>query len=795
MKISENWLRSRVPLAVSRDELIERLDMIGHEVEGAEVVGKHLDGIVVGQITACARHPEADRLQVCSVDVGTETLQIVCGAPNARVGLKAPLARIGARVGELTIKAAKLRGIESFGMLCSARELGLDADASGLLELPGEAPVGAALAEVLGLPDCTLDLGLTPNRADCLSLEGLAADVAAAFQLPWAPLAVDPLPAQPGRQIEIRLAAPADCPRYCGRFITGIDATAATPAWMRQRLAHSGLRPISLLVDVTNYVMLELGQPLHAFDAGKLSGPIGVRRGRPGEHLRLLDQREVALDDELLVITDADRPVALAGLMGGWDTRIDGAVDAVFLEAAHFAPAALAGRARRLGMATDAAHRFERGVDADLPRRALERATRLILDAAGGSAGEIQEAVAAEHLPARTAVPLRRARIARVLGIEVPDGEVARILRALDMQVVDTPEGWLATPPGRRFDIAIEEDLIEEVARIHGYQHIPDRAPSGQLSAPVVDERLVGLPALCEQLAARGYFEALTYAFCARELLATWGLAGRAIALANPLSAELAVMRTSLLPGLVAALAANRSRQQARVRLFEQGRIFAAPAEAAGAPTELDRIAGAVSGAAHAEQWGEPARALDFFDLKGDIQSLLALTGDAASFDFVAARRPWLHPGQSAELRRGETLVGIMGALHPALIAALGLEDDVHVFELDLAPLRARAVPRPVALSRYPSVRRDLSFELPAEVEYAHVESTVRAAVGELLVDVVLFDRYAGGKLDKAVKSLAIGLILQDSSRTLADADADRCVALAVAALESACNARLRGAG
>ncbi|HEY0178871.1 MAG TPA: phenylalanine--tRNA ligase subunit beta, partial [Dokdonella sp.] len=796
MKISENWLRERVALDADRDALIERLDMIGHEVESAERIGEALDGIVVGEILACAKHPEADRLQVCEVDAGDARLTIVCGAPNARAGLKAPLARIGARVGELTIKAAKLRGVESSGMLCSAKELGLDADASGLLELPPDAPVGAPLARCLGLPDTVLDLGLTPNRGDCLSLEGLAIDVAAAFDAPRAALAIEPVPAVAARRIEIRLDAPADCPRYCGRFVLGLDARAQTPLWMRERLRRSGLRPIGLLVDVTNYVMLELGQPLHAFDAETLRGPIGVRRARAGETLRLLDEREVALDDAFLVIADADRPVALAGLMGGYDTRIGTATANVFLEAAHFAPAALAGRARRLGLHTDAAHRFERGVDPDLPRRALERATRLILDAAGGEPGEIVEACAPAQLPARAPVRLRRARIERVLGIGIADAEVERILRALDLRVEADADGWRATPPGRRFDLAIEEDLIEEVARIHGYERIPERAPRGELAAPSLREDRVDAARLRAQLAARGYHEAITYAFVAGEQLAAWGLERGAIALSNPLSAELSVMRTSLLPGLAAALAANRSRQQTRVRLFEVGRsYFGRPADAssaADAPLEIDRIAGVACGSARAEQWGEQKRALDFFDLKGDVESLLALSGAAGEFRFEPAAAAWLHPGQAAELRRGERVVGLLGALHPDLLKALDLDDDVYAFELDLDALCAARVPSAEALSRYPSVRRDLSFELPDEVPYASVAAAVRDAIGAMLAEIVLFDRYAGENLGKGVKSFAIGLILQDRYRTLTDADADRCVALAVAALESGCKAKLR---
>ncbi len=787
MKISENWLRSRVALNASQDELLERFDMIGHEVESVEHVGRGLDGIVVAQIVACARHPQADRLQVCEVDAGGEILQIVCGAPNARAGLKAPLARIGARVGELTIKAAKLRGMESHGMLCSARELGLDADASGLLELPVDAPVGTALAAYLGLPDAVIDLGLTPNRADCLSLEGLAVDVAAAFDAPFTPLAIDAVAAQGTRTIAVELQSPADCPRYCGRCIDGIDPQAATPGWIVERLNRCGLRSISLLVDVTNYVMLELGQPLHAFDADTVHGPIGVRRARAGERLKLLDEREVELDETFLLITDADRAVALAGLMGGYDTRVTTTTRNVFLEAAHFVPAALAGRARSLGMHTDAAHRFERGVDAQLPRQALERATRLILDAAGGTAGAIVEAVADEHLPQRPAVVLRRARIPRLLGITIEDAEVERILAALEMRVERVDEGWRVVAPSRRFDISIEEDLIEEVARIHGYQRIPDRAPGGALATPSLREDRVGPEALREALVAREYFEAVTYAFVAPEMLAAWQLDDGALALANPLSADLAVMRTSLLPGLATALAGNRRRQQQRVRLFELGNVFGADG------SQTLRIAGVVCGHAAAEQWGKTPRGVDFFDLKGDVQALLALTNDAAAFAFVPAAPGWAHPGQCAAIERGGRVVGHVAALHPRTLKALDLDEAVFAFELDVEPAAARAVPLAQGVSRFPSVRRDLSIELPAEVPYAAVEAAIRDAVGETLADVVLFDRYTGEKLGDDIKSLAIGLILQDRYRTLVDEDADRCMSLAVAALESACRAKLRG--
>jgi phenylalanyl-tRNA synthetase beta chain len=792
MKISENWLRERVEIKADHDALVEKLNMIGHEVESVERVGANLAGVVVARIVECAKHPEADRLQVCKVDAGSgEMLQVVCGAPNARPNLKAPLATIGTKVGELIIKAAKLRGVESSGMLCSAKELGIDADASGLLELADDAPVGAPLAEYLGLPDNVIDLGLTPNRADCLSIVGVANDVGAAFDVMPQPLSFTSVAPSLARTIEVKLEAPGDCPRYCGRFIEGIDPAAKTPLWIVERLRRCGLRSISLLVDATNYVMLELGQPLHAFDADTLRGPIGVRRARAGETLKLLDERDVALDADFLVITDADVPVALGGVMGGYSTRVTPATRNVFLEAAHFAPAVIAGRARKLGMHTDAAHRFERGVDAELPRRALERAAQLIAAAGGGAkVGPIVEAVVPEHLPPRPTITLRRERIRRLLGIEVADAEVARILTALGLKVEAAPDGWRATPPSVRFDLTIEADLIEEIARIHGYDRIPTQAPRGELDAPQLREDRVEVGALRAQLAARDFDEAITYAFVGADLLKAWGLDAGAIALANPLSTDMAVMRTSLLPGLVAALTLNRNRQQERVRLFEVGRVFHHGKDG---PEESMRIAGVVTGPAAQEQWAEKKRPVDFFDLKGDVESMLGLTNASASFRTAPAEVRWLHPGQSASLWRGDRAVGHFGALHPERMRALGLEGDIHAFELDVAALQERPIPRAAAISRFPSVRRDIAVIVPETVAYARLEACVRSAVGADLTELLVFDQYSGKNLGSGVKSLAIGLILQNSSRTLIDADADRCVAAAVAALAAECQAKLRG--
>lgn len=792
MKFSEQWLRELVDLKVDRETLLERLNLTGLEVEGVENLGVGLDRIVVGEIVSADPHPDADKLRVCKVSVGRDAiLQIVCGAPNARVGLKAPLAQIGATVGALTIKAAKLRGIESNGMLCSAKELGLESDASGLLELAADAPAGVALSDYLGLPDTAIELGLTPNRSDCLGMRGLAREIAAQFATRTTLPEIVPVKSTHDAAPTIRLDAPADCPRYCGRMIRGVSGSAVAPLWLRERLRRSGVRSISALVDVTNYVMLETGQPMHVFDAATIDGSIVVRRARAGETLKLLDERVATLSADMLVIADNSKAIALAGVMGGFDTRVTASTTDLILESAHFAPAAIAGRARKLGLHTDASHRFERGVDPELPRLALERATAMLIEIAGGQAGPLVEALVTEHLPQRHPVKLRRDRIKRVLGIAIDAAAVETILRNLGMTVETWADGWMATPPSARFDIAIEEDLIEEVARIHGYETIPTRDPAGEIHVAVVPEDVVATRTLREQLVARDYNEAISYAFVGAPLLEQWNLSDGAIALANPLSADLGVMRTSILPGLVNALAANCNRQQDRVRLFEIGRAYR---HGEAAPIETPRVAGAAIGSAHAEQWGVASRALDVFDIKGDIESLLQMTGASANeFQTRAGGPSWLHPGRAATLLRGDVVVGYYGSLHPQLLKQLDLDVDVYVFEFDLEPLTRRHLPEARALSKFPSVRRDIAVVLPEEVAYADVEACLRDSVGESLAQVFLFDRYVGANLPGGMKSIAIGLILQDVSRTLTDQDSDRCVGQAVAALERGFGATLRG--
>ena len=780
MKFPESWLRQHVKTTATREELAATLTAIGLEVEEMTVLGDALDGVVVARIVECAKHPEADKLQVCQVDAGTHgMLQIVCGAPNARPGLVAPLATIGTQVGELTIKAARLRGVESNGMLCSAKELGLDADASGLLELPADAPVGAPLADYLGLPDASIELKLTPNRADCFGVRGIAFDVAAALGSSVELLDAAPVAAASEATMAIALQAGEAAPRFVGRVLEGVDATAATPAWMAERLRRSGVRPLSFLVDVTQYVMLELGQPMHAYDRDLLVGPIGVRLAREGERLALLNGTEATLDPQFLAITDADCVVGLAGIMGGADTKVTDATRNVFLEAAHFAPAAIIGRSRKLGLHTDAGHRFERGVDPELPRIAVERATRLILEIAGGTPGPVIEAVLPQHLPQPQVIQLRRARLARVLGVQVADAEVERILRALGLGVETKADGWKVTAPTRRFDLAIEEDLIEEIARIHGYDAIPTSLPGGATRLVAASETRVPEHDLREQLVARDFLEAISYAFVDAAWLDAWQMRDVGLPLANPLSAELGVMRPALLPGLVAALGRNAARQQPRVRLFEIGKVFAGGNDA---PVETLRIAAVACGGATAEQWGVGARALDFHDLKGDLEAVAAQAG--ATLAFQPSAPPHAHPGRSAEVLRDGVRIGWIGQLHPRLQQALGLDVDVLAFELDLVPLLARPLPRAAALSRFPSVRRDLAFVVPEAVSWAALEAGVRAAAGASLREVRLFDRYVGKGVETGFKSLAMALILQDESRTLTDRDVESVVAAVVAALE-----------
>ncbi len=791
MKVSQRWLRDWVDLAVSSADLAAQLTMAGLEVDSVEPAAPAFDRIVVGRVVDLIPHPNADRLRVATVDVGqAEPLQIVCGAPNVAVGMYAPTALIGAVLpGDFTIKKSKLRGVESLGMLCSAKELGLAESSDGLLPLPADSTPGQSVRQLLDLDDSLIEIELTPNRGDCLSMEGIAREAATQYRRDFTPLPVAEIPAALSDVFPVALLDPADCPRYIGRVIRGVDPTAETPLWMKERLRRAGVRSLGPLVDVTNYVMLELGQPMHAFDLNRLNGGIEVRRARPGEKLELLNGVVVEPDSETLLIADHQGPLALAGIMGGEISSCTEATRDVFLESAFFAPASIAGRARRYGLQTDSSYRFERGVDPQLQRRAAERATQLLIAMAGGQPGPLIEAVSTEHVPVKPVIRLRPERIHKLLGMTVDGAEVEEILRRLGMAISSEGNHWLIMPPSSRFDLTLEEDLIEEIARIYGYGQVPSNRPLTRLAMTPQPEGRVALDRFRTVLVQRGFQEAITYSFVDPAIQRLLDPNREPLALANPISADLAVMRTSLWPGLLKALVHNQKRQQARVRLFEHGLIFV-PAEA-GLLQEA-WIGGVIVGAALPEQWGAPARTADFFDLKADVEALLALSGEPEAFAFVAAAHPALHPGQSARIERAGEPVGWLGALHPRVARALDVEGDSFVFELRLANLQLARTPAFRELSRFPASRRDLAIIVDETVTSGAIQSCIRQHGGELLREVRLFDVYRGKGVPEGRKSLALGLILQDLSHNLTDSVVDEVVSGIITGLAERFGATLR---
>jgi phenylalanyl-tRNA synthetase beta chain len=786
MKISEFWLRESVDLTnISRSQLLDKLTAAGLEVEGCEDVAPAFSGVVVGAIIACEKHPDADKLRVCQVDIGaSETLQIVCGAPNARLGLKAPLALVGSTLpGGLTIKVGKLRGVDSFGMLCSRTELGLPtAGVDGLFELPADAPLGISIREYLTLDDAIIELKMTPNRSDCLGVQGLARELCALFNRKATPNVSSAIAPSISDQIDITLSDPAACPRYLGQVVRGIDTQALTPLWLQERLRRSGIRCVHPVVDITNYVLLEFGQPMHAFDLGAVNGGITVRRAIQGETLKMLDEQTANLDARFLVISDREKALAVAGVMGGFESRVLAESVDIFFEAAHFAPEVIMGRARLLGLHTDASHRFERGVDASLPEAALARATSLLVAICGGQVGPVCRSENLAHLPKQCAVNLRRAKLDEVLGVKVSDAQVESILGDLGFAVLansHTENGWQVTPHAARFDISIEADLIEEIARVYGYDLIPVRLPSLSLTPLAAPESVRPLAHLRHVLAARDYQEAISFAFTSSIGLAAFGFTGHAIK--NPLSADIDVMRPSLLPNLLNAVGQNQRRQLDRVRLFETGVVFLDAGT-----HEPGRIAGVAVGAHVSEQWATSTRAVDFFDVKGDVDALLNGTQTAHYAPFSAGSAPgYLHPGRSAKIYFGEKPIGVIGQLHPGLIKALDLRGEPIVFELELDAVCARQIPKAQALCKFPSSRRDLAFVFNDAVPFEAVKSCARAAGGETLLAIDCFDVYRGAGLAEGHKSLAISLILQDFSRTLSDQEVDASVQRVITAIRA----------
>ena len=797
MKISEQWLREWVAVRQDAKALAERLTLAGIEVGSVSAVAPPLERVVVGEILSIAPHPQADKLRVCQVNVGQKvTLTIVCGAINAAAGLKVPAALEGATLPSgARISRTAIRGVESFGMLCSAAELGLEESSAGLLVLDAKAKPGASLTKYLGLDDHQIEVELTPNRGDCLSIMGLARELSALTGARYTPVAAKPALAKTGRKLNVSLGAKHACAAYAGRIIESINTAVVTPLWMRERLRRSGVRSIHPVVDITNYVMLELGQPMHAFDLDQLSGNISARLARQGESLTLLDGNTLALTTEDLVIADTRGPLALAGIMGGQDSAVSNTTQNIFLESAWFRPDIIGLRARHHGLHSDSSHRFERGVDPALQRMALERATALVLTICGGRAGPVSEVRAGAQLPKRLTILLRAARIERVLGMPLPPAAVETLLKRLGMRVAKAAGSkaerrWKVSPPSWRSDITREEDLIEELARTHGYDKLPTRTPRAVLHVPSAPESRITQSRLRHLLIDRDYQEAITYSFVDPALQALITPDDAPLTLANPIASDLAQMRRTLWPGLIKAVLHNQNRQQTRVRLFEIGRRFVAQP---GGVDEQSVIAGVATGSAIAEQWGSPARPVDFFDVKGDVEALLAL-GGRRQFVFRPARYPALHPGQAAEilLAGAKEVVGLVGVLHPQIQAKCGLEQTLIMFEIQLSALQNAILPQFQEISRYPAVRRDVAVVIDQAVPAQALVDLARRTAGTLLVNLELFDEYRGEGVDSGRKSLALGLTFQDTSRTLNEEDVETAVGRVIAALKADFDAQLR---
>ena len=793
MKFSESWLRKLVDPKLTSEELSHLLTMAGLEVEALDPVAPAFDSVVVAHVLEVVKHPDADRLNVCQVDTGSGTpTTIVCGAPNVAVGLNVPCALPGAKLpGDFTIKVAKVRGIESSGMLCSAKELGIDEDASGLLVLPADAPVGQSIREYLDLDDNQFELKLTPNRADCLSLLGIAREVGAITGATTNLPVVPEVPASIADQRNIVLDAPEACPLYCGRVIKGVDAKASTPEWMKRRLERSGIRAISALVDVTNYVMLELGQPLHAFDNTRLEGAVHARLAKPEEKLRLLNEQTIAVDADVLVIADDAKPLAMAGIMGGEESGITLDTSELFLESAFFAPKAIAGRARRYGFGSDASHRFERGVDFGGVRRAIERATQLIIDICGGQAGPVVEAKAS--LPARQPVRLRTARAEKVLGLPLGAERIAGLFKGLALSFEQQGDDFLVTPPSWRFDMEIEEDLIEEIARLYGYDNIPSPAPRGRMEMMVQPEAQRPAYRIRQMLADRGYQEVVNFAFVEEAWEADFAAKtaeSDLIRLANPIASQMAVMRSNLFGGLVSNLVTNLKRKQSRVRLFEVGRTF--HRDAAAQPVngfhQPWKLAGLAFGGALPEGWAGGSRKVDFYDVKGDVEALLA----PAQLRFDKLVHPALHPGRSARVLLDGQDVGCIGELHPEWVQKYDLPNAPVLFELDFAAVKLAKVPAYAEVSKFPPVIRDLAIVVDQSVALQTLLDGLKGQISGLIQDIQLFDVYVGKGVPENKKSLAFRIVMQDTQRTLQDSEVDAAMQQLVSCFEQAFGAQLR---
>jgi phenylalanyl-tRNA synthetase beta chain len=803
MQFPENWLRALVDPKLGTVELAHLLTMSGLEVEECRDVAPPFTGVVVGEVVKAEKHPNADKLKVCQVEVGgTQPLTIVCGAPNVVEGMKVPCALVGARLPGASpdqpfeIKTATMRGVESRGMLCSARELGLSDDHSGLLKLASDALIGRDVREVLALNDRIFTIKLTPNRADCLSVLGVAREVAALTRAPLQHPQISAIADASNATFPVRISAADGCGRFSGRVIRNVNAKAASPEWMKQRLERAGQRSISALVDITNYVMLELGRPLHVYDLDKLKGGIDVRFGRKGEKLKLLNEQTVELDESVLAITDASGPIGLAGIMGGDATKADLDTRNVFLEAAFFFPDAIAGRARRYNFTSDASHRFERGVDFDNNIDGIERATALILEICGGEPGPTVDNVA--NLPLRRPVKMRVSRARRIIGVQIASDEMADIFARLGFNCRREGRGadefFFVTPPSYRFDIEIEEDLIEEVARVYGFERIPANPPLAVANMRAVPEQRRSLHDLRERMAGAGYQEVVSYSFVEDDWEKDFAGNAQPIRLLNPIASQFAVMRSNLIGGLIANVRYNLNRKLDRVRIFEVGRAFLRDTsvldgdlEVAGVRQPM-RIAAAAFGTADEEQWGVVARSVDFFDLKNDVEVLLA----PEQVRVESASHPALHPGRSARILLNGSEIGWLGELHPRLQRKYELPAPLVLFELDAEPLLSRGVPQYAEVSKFPPVRRDLSYSFDEKIPVQSIIDSLMRSKAPIVDTVWVFDLYRGKGIENGKKGLAFRVLLQDTQKTLTDADVEAAMAGLRSVLEHEYGAKLR---
>ena len=791
MKISEKWLREWVNPPVDIRQIADQLTLAGLEVEGINSIVTDFSGVIVAKVESVARHPDSHKLHVCQVNAGGGSLlNIVCGASNVRKGLTVALARVGAILpGGKSIMASEIKGIPSQGMLCSARELGLTEEAEGLMELPADTALGTDLSQLIS-NDNIIDISLTPNRGDCLSVAGIARELAVLNQCSVnAPPIID-LKSDHDKQRSVKLNAAEACPHYAGTTIENVDVTCPVPLWMSSRLQACGIHSINAVVDVTNYVMLELGQPMHAFDDAKLQGSIQVRYATPGEKLVLLDQQEWELTETALVIADDRQALAMAGVMGGLDSAVTTMTKTIFLESAFFNPLVVSNQARRYGLHTDSSQRFERGVDYTLQAKAIARASQLIVEICGGTMGAVIEETAVEYLPLRSLISLRSIEIRRVLGIDVDETEVIRILQSLGMRVTGKNNELKVMPPPYRFDINIEVDLIEEIARIQGYDTIPEQALQTSSRFYTDQPEYIQLQKIRRLLVHRGYQEAITYSFVDKELQQLITPATDSIELANPIAADMSVMRTTTWTGLIQALLYNLNRQQPRVRLFETGLVFH---KTGGYISQIPVIGGIIHGNIYNKQWDNKYTSCDYFDIKGDVEEILRMSGiNQEEAEFRPVNHPALHPGQSAGIFFENQYIGQLGALHPALQLRLGLVQAVYVFELDIQSISKQITAKYRKLSKFPVVKRDLAIVVEAKITLDQVIKCIKNATTGTLINLELFDVYQGEGIDLGKKSLAMGLTFQGSSSTLTDEEVEASMGVVLSRLKNELGGTLR---